>query len=444
MRKSIILVCLLVGIMAASAAATQTRVLTLGENNMILLDEANITLFPSRLFDYPKLAVAEFGRIEQVAAGADAGGGELPEFRQFGLHWKYGSKKPWVLGTYFHNSEILYPLNFKGQPTVFDANEFFERGYGYQEDPTEDFYRFILWDFFSSDTADFLRDNTALMSNQRVDLYYSRELADNTFGFHFGRVQSSWEFDATNNNSEKSYRVYSLDAGMTMRNGLLDWAVGVDFTGFKDKDDNGNDLTKPSGGFGFDLKGRYFHMLNSIYTIIPHLTFATGKLGAKYYEIVGDDTELRQTDEYSMTTLDLGVGLQGTPATNVLMVLDFGLIMDRFKGAFKPEGGDEEEASLKTATLPYFKIGFDADVFKWLDVRFGSRTYWDNRTIEVDDGGKQKWHYSDNQTYLGFGFHFNRLHIDTRTDPNLFLDGFNFISGEDTEMNWQISAVYEF
>ena len=51
----------------------------------------------------------------------------------------------------------------------------------------------------------------------------------------------------------------------------------------------------------------------------------------------------------------------------------------------------------------------------------------------------------DNETYLGFGFHWNRLHIDTQTDPGLFLRGFDFINGKDNneDMNVRLSVVYE-
>jgi hypothetical protein len=49
----------------------------------------------------------------------------------------------------------------------------------------------------------------------------------------------------------------------------------------------------------------------------------------------------------------------------------------------------------------------------------------------------------ENETYLGLGFHWNRLHVDVQSNPDLFLDGFNFISGESNSMNFRISALYE-
>ncbi|MFQ5500168.1 MAG: hypothetical protein ACE5FH_10910, partial [Candidatus Zixiibacteriota bacterium] len=62
MKQSIILALLLILLLSASSFATETRVRTMGENNMILLDDFNIWVFPSRLMEYPDIAVAEFGR----------------------------------------------------------------------------------------------------------------------------------------------------------------------------------------------------------------------------------------------------------------------------------------------------------------------------------------------------------------------------------------------
>ena len=48
-------------LLSTSVLASDTRVRTMGDNNMVLLDEANIRLFPSRVLDYPNLAIGEFG-----------------------------------------------------------------------------------------------------------------------------------------------------------------------------------------------------------------------------------------------------------------------------------------------------------------------------------------------------------------------------------------------
>ena len=73
MRRLLIGTALLLLALSLSAPAQATRVTTLGNNNMILLDNSNMSLFPSRLWDYPNMAVAELD---------DAEVGSL------GVHWK--------------------------------------------------------------------------------------------------------------------------------------------------------------------------------------------------------------------------------------------------------------------------------------------------------------------------------------------------------------------
>ena len=58
MRKLIILTIVLVMAMATASFATYTRVVTMGNNNNILLDDANVWLYPSRINQYPNLAIA--------------------------------------------------------------------------------------------------------------------------------------------------------------------------------------------------------------------------------------------------------------------------------------------------------------------------------------------------------------------------------------------------
>ena len=89
MKKLIILSLALVIVMSAAALASQTRVRTMGNNNTILVDDNNIWLFPSRLNNYPALAIGEFSGNN--------------DFTRFGVHWQFGDDKPWVLATYFDN-----------------------------------------------------------------------------------------------------------------------------------------------------------------------------------------------------------------------------------------------------------------------------------------------------------------------------------------------------
>jgi hypothetical protein len=82
----------------------------------------------------------------------------------------------------------------------------------------------------------------------------------------------------------------------------------------------------------------------------------------------------------------------------------------------------------------------EADVFSWMDIRMGATSNW--TSLKRDGIDKEK--FTENATYLGFGFNWGRLYIDTYTDPGLFLNGFDFVSGDgDGNMNMGISALYE-
>ena len=94
--------------------------------------------------------------------------------------------------------------------------------------------------------------------------------------------------------------------------------------------------------------------------------------------------------------------------------------------------------------MPFWSIGLEADVFKWMDVRFGAVSDWTSYKTEMPNTFEETEKWPDNRTYVGFGFHWGRLHVDTYTDPELFLEGFDFISGNgSSDMNLYISALYE-
>jgi hypothetical protein len=148
--------------------------------------------------------------------------------------------------------------------------------------------------------------------------------------------------------------------------------------------------------------------------------------------------------------------MQYTPATKVLAVIDFGFMYGSIKNEYttiiSSDSSEMDEEKWTYVMLPYFKIGFEAEVFSWMDLRLGATSYWTKYTNEntpfndtlVTEKYEEK--YPFNHTYMGLGFNWNRLHVDTYVDPELFMDGFYFLSGVDSKvagMNFQISAKYD-
>jgi hypothetical protein len=433
-------------LVAASAFATETRTMVMGENNMIMVDDANIWLFPGRVNNYPNLVLGEFGNGD--------------ELYNLGVTWQFNEENPWVLGTFVSTSPTYGPYSFWGN----------------------DLARFPYYDLYYEDYATVHPSSVNELSYwshpKRMSILYGRKLGGQNFGFGLDVVKSSWEakedsgdvinFDA---NPKQSFHMYTLRFGLTeAASGKWDLGLTADLGGWTNEDPEGNVLSEPSGYYDLAVSGRMFMVRNPKVTLVPHATFAIGKRGAKYPDVAGDPNDYANDDakvEYSATAFDLGMGMNYTPAPNMLAVVDFGISYSAVKaehtiGADIVEGanywdgwgdysytfwdGTEKDSYF---VLPYMKIGFEGEVFSWMDVRAGGyTTLWSNKEKwESDFDVDETWNTASQSTYFGFGFNWGKLYLDTETDPELLLKGFDFISGNDGDgyyrMNWRVSMLYE-
>ncbi|MDH4034585.1 MAG: hypothetical protein OEV80_12400, partial [candidate division Zixibacteria bacterium] len=386
-----------------------------GDNNMILLDDANVHLFPSRVLEYPNLAVGEFGG---------------DSFHRLGIHWKFGSTNPWVMATYFSTSAI-------GGPT----------GY-YNSSP---------FGYFTEGLSS---------TDERIDLYYGRGnmIGGHNFGFHFGYSRASYDIDEANTDGDYQEKItyYDFGFGLTDTAGSYDASLHLGFGGWDDEglDGAGDGVvqSEPDGFMDVTAMFRKFRQINPEWTAIGHATLFFGKRGEKDHGADAFGPDWTTTDDIITKDgrffFDIGLGTNWMPAGNVLVVGDVGIAYDKVKREFTtsanhPAGAGSAEWTTTDVVFPYWSIGFDADVFKWMDVRMGATSDWISQksetgsVIALTETEKTKW--AENMTYLGFGFHWGRLHVDTETDPDLFLRGFDFITGNGggSDMNGRISVVYE-
>ena len=460
MKKILLLSIFALMILSLSSYATDTRVLTMGENNNVMMDDANIWLYPSRIYNYPDIATAEFSNYyDDYYPIADDMYVYDEQMTRLGVNWKFGSDNPWVVGAYFHNNATF-------EKTQAD--------YSVTPSISQIYYQ----------------------PNMRGDFFVSRMMGQNQLGLHFGIVHSSYSQDKGEVGylDESNYAIYSFDVGMTGMNGNLDLSAGLELLTYKvmntyDENYGHNytadtatvysafDTLKADGNMTLSLRGRYFYEYSPTYTFVPHASFIYGKYKYQDYDwmMVSVDTidtqlpydslsfnyntVLNYEHEYKYTEIDLGVGMQYVPTTNVLAVFDFGVKFTSLnqERTYKVEGNYSYgvdttfEYKRKINSFPYFKIGVEADVFHWLDIRLGATSMWNSYTYEYDESDYYGWSsntkytykYPYNATYLGVGLNFNRLYIDCYVSPDLVLDGFNFISGETNEMNYQLSLLYE-
>ena len=382
MKKLIFITLILSLMLAMSAFGSNTRTLTMGNNNMILVDDANIWMFPSRINDYPGLAIAEVG------------GGDVTSF---GVHWQFGDDSPWVMGTYFEDNLGTF-TGYWGLPFI---------------PPTD---------------------------NRRIHFFYGRDLGTNKFGFRLSLYNSSEEYtDSSPTSNKESFSYYDTHFGLTADDDSWDLALNFGFGTWTDEV-GGVATFDADGMLDFTLMGRMFMDKGPRYTYVPHA-------GIEYHKLGWLTPSATEEEKLTAFIIDLGMGQVYTPSNNVEAVFDFGIRMENNKYEYT-DGTDTEEDKWTFTTIPYFKIGMDAEVFSWMDVRLGATSFWQRFKDEFVQSNplfssEDKMGYADNQTYLGFGFHWGNFHVDTYADPQLFLEGFNFISGGNQDMNFQISATYE-
>ncbi len=412
MLKKLTTVFALVAAVAATSMATDTRTLTLGDNHEVLVDDANVFLYPSRIGQFPNIAVAEVGSYFFDSEFARTTGGSFSDIGRLGVNWKFGTENPWVLGTYMFNN-VVDPL-FGAQTSVFSLADF---------------------DFEALDN----------FSNRRIQLIYGRKLGNMNFGFTVGYTASGYVEDAAPTGFDKydeSASQIALAVGLSDQAFKWDAAIHVILSSFN-QDLNGSTVFEADGGTQFGGTFRFFHSVNPQWTIVPNASFWTGSLGITYPDAVPANV---YNEKWTSSGFMAGCGIHYMPSNNVLAVIQPGVMITNRKQEVADGTDPIEEDKESFTSLPFFKLGVEGDVFPWLDARFGATSYWQSEKDEFTDGTntfEDTESYASNQTYLGFGFNFGRLHVDTYTDPALFLNGFNFISGRTSNMNFSLSALME-
>ncbi len=454
--KKLLILTLAMCLLASASFATYTRVKTMGNNDMVLHDEYNIWMFPSTLYDYPEMFIGEFTNTEAFYnsspdkdliyidgeyPGYDNGGyvssfgaGNIPHlgpmpfyvtgFTNLGAHFTFNEENPYVVGVYFTNSQAYMPLDF-----IHPSN-----------------FWFLTGDFNPGDLPDpNLNSDLFQVQNQRIDLFYSRMMGENKFGAHVGWVYSGVSEDSANYNPKLSMNVYNIGLGYTAMENKLDLGLDFKMLSWTEQADNGDDITKPDGCMSIMLAGRYFNEMSQKTTLIPHGKVMYEKLGTKYYG--GSPVDVTEKDSFTGFKVDLGLGMNYNAAANVMAVTDVGVKFKSQKLKYEPTGGTSDEVKLSDITLPYFKMGLEATVFDWFDLRMGGVNYWLWESLtypEGDNNLKLKAKYVMTEFYLGGGFHWGNLFLDAYTNPQILNDGLYFINGSDTyPFAYQVSLKYK-
>ncbi|MDD4051304.1 MAG: hypothetical protein PHR28_05320 [candidate division Zixibacteria bacterium] len=407
MKRLLIFTVLLAVLIGGAVFATETRVNTMGNVNTVVKDEANIFMFPSTINYYPKLFAAEVGeRSEYYIKDGDEYDVYL---NRVGAHFQLGQKSeaPWVLGAYF-DTRVFYP-------SIVDYLAYWNDDY--YKDADEGYWN----------------------TNHRLTAVVGHEFNAMPVGLIFSYYNMGQKGEnATTTVYDESISRMELSLGLSPMQKKLDIGFGVAMTTWKDKTYDGAalvDNTKPKGNMDLFVNARYWFDPMGKYTMVPHFGIMYSKQGAEGYT----DGVLENTYKIKDIIFDLGWGMNYDAAENVLVVGDFGFQMDNYKTTSQYTGDPETEYKDNYLYLPYFRIGIDAYVFKWMNLRGGVESKWAWNKYQPNATQTEKYKYSETETFLGAGFHWGNFTIDANIDPDFLSRGPYFITGSNNSNEYDIS-----
>jgi hypothetical protein len=430
MKRLITLFTMFALLCSGMVMATETRLQTLGNNFITIMDEDNVFYFPSVVNKYPRLVVADFGESYSFpivagsfkSTGTEGFGGF--DFNRVGAHWQFSQDSdPWVLGAYFSTQPIIPPIL-----------SYYYNNYYIGPPPYP----------FPND----LDGNSA--NNNRITLLYGRMLGENPFGVSLSYVNSSEKWDGYGAgllNRDFSISAFQIMAGLTLADGAFDVAGGVTFATWKDEldylgpDEALEKRTEPSGNMMIDLYGRYWMEIDDDWTGVPHAEFQYIKQGLDDFYTNGPTNpaiEHRWTDFY----FSGGYGINYEPGENVLLAGDIGFQVASFKTEI--DGTEIEKES--HFQLPYFKVGLEAKMLKWLTGRVGVSSIWDWGKLDETNPEEIKANNVSTTTYAGLQFNWSNWMIDAGLNQDFLRNGPNFISGHSTDgyLFPKVSVLYMF
>jgi hypothetical protein len=245
---------------------------------------------------------------------------------------------------------------------------------------------------------------------------------------------------------------------------------------------------KNDGSHAMQVALRYWHNYSERAALIPVARIVSysnaGKWSSNstYMEYETEDTlrsNTRQTwsnhadSTYKLTATDvrLGLGHNWKPIEDVLAIFEVGVSLHGEKTESSrhwtssydsvhtvAETGATEEKHRSTDStrsfsskmtmnsLPYWRLGFETNIFPWLSGRLGAERRWVSRTWDKVSfyRPENKGTYSLTSTYLGATAHWHRLVLDLLVEPNFMGSGPNFISGYNGMLFSRVSLKYDF
>lgn len=388
-RLCVLLIALaMVAIMVAPAAATWTRVMTMGNQGMYIQDDYNVWQWTSTVNNYPRHLVIDH------SIDADS--------YNFGdVDYDGGTRVGMIVP--FLKNQVL---------GVFISD--FD----------------VEWSF-----------NIAPDADQKIDLFWGYRGATFDLGARIDHYSAGTEFGGKNNQSKTGINVgagFNLSGNMLEANLMynsLSWKYET--TGAAPNDP----VTEKESGTDMAFAARYLIAYSSMVTLVPAFSYRSQKVAEKVGPAtagIGDGTEFKSTG------YDLGVGCNTVPLQGTEFLTSIGVRSIKF------EDTDTSGVLLDQTNgqMPYISFGAEIQVKNWLAMRFGAEKTWDNfkdQTPTVPVSPESKSSGADFDYHVGASIMVGDLQFDVDVNPSWFNAGPYLLSGSSAgQMFSYISIKYDY
>ncbi|MFH1010483.1 MAG: hypothetical protein V1784_04515, partial [bacterium] len=270
----------------------------------------------------------------------------------------------------------------------------------------------------------------------RLNARWARPFGGVTVGAALGLYHESYKegkkSDGTSSSLEQKSTIIGLDLGLTALDNLLDAAVGFEMPSWTNKGADGKDITENDGSMMFRAAARYWYNYGEKTTLIPNFEVRMMKDGFTAADTTGMSA--------STTTFRVGVGHNWKPADGVLVLFDFGVRFSSTKYEWQMTGVKEKTDSW--TDLPYWRCGWEGQVFKWIKVRAGAEKLWQNMKQEINPLEPEAGNTCTNM-YFGGDFFFGPVCIQYLLDQDFVRRGPYFISGDPGGIFHRFSLFYK-
>lgn len=457
-RKLIVAVVIAVLAFGASMAmATESRVETLGDQELYLMDDTNIFSNPATAAWYPKMARLHMGGNDYLSYdGEEAddyayGGGTMQMMDML------------VIGAFFaRNPEYEYS---QGMGTIFA--DVIDTGTGLLR--TQD---------FGPDRLAVAGQNDLIKWENPFDIMVAVKSGDMAFGISYylangailekydGDVEGTLATDTETYKAAAALQSLKLGASMNMDTVKPEFWIRFDPFRIDTEDEHFNDQVHKEylKGRMVGAGARFFYNMSDNLAIVPAIRLENSTAKVKRDTEVTAPVDLRWMNnldqEYTFNSLEFGASVQYT-ADNLFLIGSAGIRGSNYRKELRdenkvpspnPKHDDTEQTGYFYA--PVVAMGLEYMAKEWLTLRGGinTTTFWASEANSDEEVDLHQYHadqttietMQETSASLGMGLHLGNLTIDTTLGNYILVGEEGGTLGEGPNLFSSLDAKYVF